>query len=79
MEFEGTAFRYGRDIDTDVIIPARYLNTSDPAELARAVSRILDDPELRRTLAERGRAYVERFRMEVVGPQMADLYGRLSE
>ena len=56
-----------------------YVSPDDPAELARAVSRILDDPELRRTLAERGRAYVERFRMEVVGPQMADLYGRLSE
>lgn len=56
-----------------------YDSPDDPAELARAVSRILDDPELRRTLAERGRAYVERFRMEVVGPQMADLYGRLSE
>lgn len=34
MRFEGTAHKYGRDVDTDVIIPARYLNTSDPDELA---------------------------------------------
>lgn len=43
MEFEGTAFRYGRDIDTDVIIPARHLNTSDPAELARHAMEDLDE------------------------------------
>lgn len=30
----GRVFKYGDNIDTDVIIPARYLNSSDPAELA---------------------------------------------
>jgi 3-isopropylmalate/(R)-2-methylmalate dehydratase small subunit len=32
--FRGKALKYGDHIDTDVIIPARYLNSSDPAELA---------------------------------------------
>ena len=30
----GTVFKYGDNVDTDVIIPARYLNSSDPKELA---------------------------------------------
>lgn len=34
MKLEGKVWRYGDNIDTDVIIPARYLNTFDPKELA---------------------------------------------
>ena len=34
METKGKVFKYGDNVDTDVIIPARYLNTSDAAELA---------------------------------------------
>ncbi len=34
MNAKGKAFRYGDNVDTDVIIPARYLNTSDAKELA---------------------------------------------
>ena len=30
----GRVFKYGDNVDTDVIIPARYLNSSDPKELA---------------------------------------------
>ena len=33
-ELKGKVCRYGDNIDTDVIIPARYLNTFDPKELA---------------------------------------------
>ena len=35
MKVEGKVWRYGDNIDTDVIIPARYLNTFDPVELAK--------------------------------------------
>ncbi len=42
MIYEGKAFRYGRDVDTDAIIPARYLTTSDPAELAKHCMEDID-------------------------------------
>ena len=34
MKAKGTVFKYADNVDTDVIIPARYLNSSDPKELA---------------------------------------------
>ena len=42
MNADGRVFRYGDNVDTDVIIPARYLNTSDPAELAAHCMEDLD-------------------------------------
>ena len=34
MKLKGKVYKYGADVNTDVIIPARYLNVSDPDELA---------------------------------------------
>lgn len=39
---EGKVFRYGDNVDTDVIIPARYLNSSEPSELARHCMEDID-------------------------------------
>lgn len=35
MKIRGRVWKFGENVDTDVIIPARYLNTSEPAELAK--------------------------------------------
>jgi len=42
MKLKGTVFKYGADVNTDVIIPARYLNVSEPAELAKHCMEDLD-------------------------------------
>jgi len=42
MKAKGKVIKYGNNVDTDVIIPARYLNTSDPAELAKYCMEDLD-------------------------------------
>ncbi|WP_027438125.1 3-isopropylmalate dehydratase small subunit [Lachnospira multipara] len=42
MKAEGKVFKFGDNVDTDVIIPARYLNSSDPAELAKHCMEDID-------------------------------------
>lgn len=42
MKASGTVFKYGNNVDTDVIIPARYLNSSDPRELAEHCMEDID-------------------------------------
>ncbi|AUS95120.1 3-isopropylmalate dehydratase small subunit [Clostridium thermosuccinogenes] len=42
MKAQGKVIKYGNNVDTDVIIPARYLNTSDPAELAKHCMEDID-------------------------------------
>ncbi len=42
MKYQGTVIRYQDNVDTDVIIPARYLNTSDRKELAAHCMEDLD-------------------------------------
>ena len=43
MKAHGTAFKYGDNIDTDIIIPARYLNTTDSKELAAHCMEPVDE------------------------------------
>lgn len=42
MQVKGNVFKYGDNVDTDVIIPARYLNTSDAAVLAEHCMEDID-------------------------------------
>src|SRR3990172_4386320 len=42
MRLEGTVWKYGDNVDTDVIIPARYLTTTDPKVLAQYCMEDID-------------------------------------
>lgn len=42
MKANGRVFKFNDNVDTDVIIPARYLNSSDPAELAKHCMEDID-------------------------------------
>ena len=48
MQAKGRVFKYGDNVDTDVIIPARYLNSSDPAELATHCMEDIDKTFVKR-------------------------------
>ena len=49
--FKGKAIKYGNNVDTDVIIPARYLNTSDAKELASHCMEDIDKDFVRKVKA----------------------------
>ena len=51
MKIQGKAFKYGDNVDTDVIIPARYLNTPDAKELAAHCMEDID-PQFARTVRQ---------------------------
>ena len=48
MKLAGKAWKFGANVDTDAIIPARYLNTSDPLELARHCMEDVDPEFVRK-------------------------------
>ncbi len=48
MTLKGKVHKYGANVNTDVIIPARYLNVSDPDELARHCMEDIDEEFLNR-------------------------------
>lgn len=48
MNTQGTVFKYPDNVDTDVIIPARYLNTADAKELAKHCMEDIDKSFLNR-------------------------------
>lgn len=48
MKASGSVFKYGDNVDTDVIIPARYLNSSDPTELAKHCMEDIDKEFIQR-------------------------------
>ena len=48
MKALGHVFKYGDNVDTDVIIPARYLNSSEPAELAKSCMEDIDPDFVKR-------------------------------
>ncbi len=63
MVFEGKVIKYGDNVDTDVIIPARYLNTSDKKELASHCMEDLDKSFAGRV--QKGRHYGGRLQFRL--------------
>ena len=60
MKANGHVFKYGDNVDTDVIIPARYLNSPDGNELAKHCMEDID-----KEFVNKGRYGVRRVYMEL--------------
>lgn len=55
-----------------------YVDPDDAPALARALDRLLADPQLCRQMADRGRLWAERFRPDRLAQQLVELYGSLA-
>jgi len=51
MKLKGKVFKYGADVNTDVIVPARYLNVSEPSELAKHCMEDIDKDFIKKAKA----------------------------
>ena len=67
MNAKGTVHKYGDDVNTDVIIPARYLNTASHAELAAHCMEDIDRDYVQRARAHsaEGQRGVLRYRQDL--------------
>ena len=72
MKLKGKAIRYGDNVDTDVIIPARYLNTSDPAELAAHCMEDIDADFLKKIENRRYHCGGQQLRLRLLARARAD-------
>ena len=71
MKACGTVHKYGDNVDTDVIIPARYLNSSDPAELAKNCMEDIDPDFVKRV--KKGDIIEIQFGTKTVKAEVLDL------
>ncbi len=60
---KGTVFRYGDNVDTDVIIPARYLNSTDPKDLAAHCMEDIDKEFVNKVQAGNSCSFDSKWRM----------------
>ncbi len=65
MELKGQVHKFGDDVNTDEIIPARYLNTSDPMELAKHAMEDAD-PEFVNKMKPGISSWPEKFRLRLL-------------
>ena len=66
MKATGSVFKYGDNVDTDVIIPARYLNITDGYELAKHCMEDIDRDFVKNVKNEKSETLIFASKMSVM-------------